>query len=39
MRPFQGQLPGLGIPPNMMGTRASMISPYSILPEQDEKNR
>ena len=39
---FPGTLPTQGHPPMMMGMRPgvpSMINPYTILPEQEEKKR
>lgn len=37
---FTGQMSVQGHPPMMMGMRPnSMISPYNILPEQEEKKR
>lgn len=39
---FTGTMPGQGHPPMMMGMRPgvpSMINPFSILPEQEEKKR
>ena len=42
VRPFQGHMPGQGMPQMMMGMRpgvAPMINPYNVLPEQEEKRR